>query len=219
MTAEKLNRYSHNWHNRGYWGSTSGKALKALSWVLSLGVLLLVLLGCTLSTLADVPPLYLTNSLPSLEVLGLGWSPSPDTNVTGYLVCWGLASNACTNQLDAGAVTNASLGGFVAHTVYYFKLVAYNELGQQTDPSNLVQYMGTNAPPLFIQPMRSGSALTGLQLSFQGQPGSTYTILVTKDFTNWVNLWSTNVLTAGTVAFQTSDVVTDARRFYRLLQQ
>lgn len=219
MTAEKLNRHSYNCHNCSYSGSKRREALKGLSWVLSLGVLLLVLLGSTLSALADVPSLYLTNSAPSLEVLGLGWSPSPDTNVTGYLICWGLASNACTNQLDAGAVTNASLAGFVAHTVYYFKLVAYDELGQQTDPSNLVQYTGTNAPPLFIQPMLAGSALTGVQLSFQAQPGSTYTILVTKDFTNWATLWSTNVLTAGTVAFQTSDVVTDARRFYRLLQQ
>jgi hypothetical protein len=96
------------------------------------------------------PSLYLvppsTNPPVSDPVVMLGWRPSPSPNAAGYLLCWGFASGGCTNQLDAGNVTNVTVGGLTANISFFFTVVAYSDTGDQADPSNEIQYSVTDPP-------------------------------------------------------------------------
>lgn len=156
--------------------------------------------------------------------VALGWNSSPDTSVTGYFVGWGLSSDACTNLLDAGSATSVTVAGLAANVTYYFTVVAYDNAGDQSPPSNVVMYapgsVVSYAPgsALSIQPTSGGNA-PGLSLSFQGQAGVVYSLQATMDFTNWVTIFTTNCPAAGPVAFQVTDMASYPRRFYRVRQQ
>src|ERR1035437_5015675 len=66
-----------------------------------------------------------TNS-PDPGLVALAWNPSPDTRATGYFLSWGLDSSDCTNFLDAGNSTNATVAGMVPYVGYYFTIVTYD---------------------------------------------------------------------------------------------
>lgn len=96
-----------------------------------------------------------TNAHGSSQIITLDWSASPDTNTTGYFVCWGLESGEETNQLDVGQVTFASLGGLGTNGTYYFYIIAYGSGGAESEPSNEIDYSvpGANSGGLSNSPV------------------------------------------------------------------
>ncbi|MGD0261291.1 MAG: fibronectin type III domain-containing protein [Verrucomicrobiota bacterium] len=82
---------------------------------------------------------------PASGLVALGWNPSPDTNATGYFLCWGLSSDACTNLLDAGDSTSATVAGLATNAAYYFSVVAYDSMGDESPPSNEISYSPPSA--------------------------------------------------------------------------
>ena len=162
-----------------------------------------------------VAPVLATDT-PAAESLTLGWDPSPDTNVTGYFLCWGLSSDTCTNLLDAGNATSTTVAGLDPSAVYYFTIVAYDGAGDQAPPSNMIVY--PPGPTLNIQ-AAGGGAASGMVLSFQGNTGGVYSIEATLDFTNWATILTTNCSAAGPVVIQVADMADYPMRFYRLLSQ
>lgn len=112
-----------------------------------------------------------TNSSPSEPEVTTGWNPSPDPNVVGYYLCWGLASGQCTNFIDVGNITNATLGGFTTNVLYYFTVVAYDAAGDEAVPSNEIQYMAPNqtglTPPTILTDLTSQNAVAGSNVFFQ----------------------------------------------------
>jgi hypothetical protein len=74
------------------------------------------------------------------DLVSLGWNPSPDAKATGYFLCWGLASDACTNLLDVGNVTSATVAGLATNVAYYFTVVTYDAAGDRSPPSNVIGY-------------------------------------------------------------------------------
>lgn len=81
-------------------------------------------------------PVIVTNN----PMVHLGWKPSPSANVSGYFMCWGLASGQTTNRLDTGNVTNVFLGDLLPGYTYYFTVVAYSSFGDEAPPSNEVNW-------------------------------------------------------------------------------
>lgn len=81
-------------------------------------------------------PVIVTNN----PMVHLGWKPSPSVGVSGYYLCWGLASGQATNRLDSGNVTNLFLGDLVSGYTYYFTVVAYSSYGDEAPPSNEVNW-------------------------------------------------------------------------------
>lgn len=77
----------------------------------------------------------------------LAWDASPDTNVSGYYLCYGLQSGqyTYTNTLP-GPITNNVVTGLETGKVYYFAVAAYSADGLMSDFSNEVTY--TNNPPI-----------------------------------------------------------------------
>ena len=114
--------------------------------VMYLSVLLLVFASS--SSHAQLGPTITTTS-PGM--VRLGWKPSPSANVSGYYLCWGLATGQCTNRLDAGSVTNVSVTDIVSGPIYYFTVVAYSSFGDEAPPSNEVNYT-LPAPVVNVRP-------------------------------------------------------------------
>ena len=96
---------------------------------------------------------------PDPGVMALVWNPSPDTRATGYFLCWGLASSDCTNFLDVGNVTNATVAGLVPNIGYYFTIVTYDAAGDQSPPSNQITATVTPANPV-VTTWPTASAIT-----------------------------------------------------------
>src|ERR1035441_7624253 len=99
-----------------------------------------------------------TNS-PDPGLVALGWNASPDTRATGYFLGWGLASGVCTNLLDAGNSTSATVAGMVPNMGYYFTIVTYDAAGDQSPPSNQITATITPADPV-VTAWPTASAIT-----------------------------------------------------------
>lgn len=60
----------------------------------------------------------------STNAIGLAWSPSATTEVTGYRIAYGLDSNALTNFVDVGNVTSTIVSGLTPGQTYYLAVIA-----------------------------------------------------------------------------------------------
>src|SRR5271154_3267153 len=82
----------------------------------------------------------------------LAWSPSTDTNVTGYNVYFGGVSETYTNKISAGDTTSAVISNLVSGATYYFAATAYDSTGLESPFSNEASYAvpltATNNPPI-----------------------------------------------------------------------
>src|SRR6266498_3444359 len=79
----------------------------------------------------------------------LAWNASPDTNVVGYILYYGLVGGSSTNSLDAANQLTATVSNLNPGTVEFFFATAYNAQRTESLPSNLINYTvpGTNTPP------------------------------------------------------------------------
>jgi fibronectin type 3 domain-containing protein len=160
-----------------------------------------------------------TNTTPSGLTIALAWNPSPDANVAGYYVVYGLTADTCTNQLDAGASTNATVYGLQAGVTYYFVVTAYDDNGLESAPSNEIVYTAQNPPPaspITLQINYNTSA--GMNLAFAAPDAGTYQIQATEDFQTWQPLWTTNAAAAGPITFMVADSANYPHRFYRMVK-
>jgi hypothetical protein len=156
-------------------------------------------------------------SAPSSGTVSLGWNASSDARATGYFIFWGLSSLTCTNLVDVGLSTNATLSGLATNVAYFFTVVTYDAAGDLSPPSNVISYP-SYGPSLGIQPASPDSLGAGISLSFQGNAGVIYYLQVTQDFQNWETILSTNCPATGPMALQVTDAASYPQRFYRLAQ-
>jgi hypothetical protein len=56
----------------------------------------------------------------------LAWDPSPSTDVVGYQIYWGVASQTYTSMLDVGMNTSATITGLIPGLTYYVAALAYS---------------------------------------------------------------------------------------------
>lgn len=118
------------------------------------------------------------SDLASPGLVALGWNPSPDTNATGYFLCWGVSSDACTNLLDAGNATNATVAGLAPNVSYYFSVVAYGAAGQESPPSNEIAYSAPAAAITLLVTNVLLSADGNCQALMPDLTGTNYTLAV-----------------------------------------
>ena len=145
-----------------------------------------VLLGC--GQVASHAQLFLAgerspNNSPDPGEVALGWNPSPDTRATGYFLCWGLASTDCTNFLDVGNVTNATVAGLVPNVGYYFTIVTYDAAGDQSPPSNQITAIITPADPVVTTWPKASAITYGQTLAASTLSGGSATPAGTFAFT------------------------------------
>jgi hypothetical protein len=150
--------------------------------------------------------------------ISMAWDASPDTTVAGYYIAYGLSSDSCTNELDAGNATSATLSGLEEGVTYYFVVIAYDGNGLESPPSNEIVYVAQTPPPatpITLQIQNTSTA--GLNISFNAPTDGTYQIQATQDFQSWETLSTTNAV-AGPVTFPLPDPTVYAQRFYRMVK-
>lgn len=74
----------------------------------------------------------------------LAWDPSPDPNVTGYNVYYGVQSRGYTNFMILGNTNSVGISNLVSGTIYYFAATTVNAVGLESDFSAEASYF---APP------------------------------------------------------------------------
>ena len=140
-------------------------------------------LAATAGPLRGAVALVMLADAPVSQSVTLAWDPSPDSTVVGYFLYYGPASDNCTNRLDAGNSTSATLSGLQPGVAFYFNVTAYDATGQESPPSNEISYtLPVKAPqaPLVFQLPATQPYGAVLPLSVSGGSGSgavTYTVL------------------------------------------
>jgi sulfur relay (sulfurtransferase) complex TusBCD TusD component (DsrE family) len=94
--------------------------------------------------------------------IALAWSPSPDTNVVGYNLHYGLAHGSYTNILSVGKQTNAVMTGLIAGQTYYVVASAVNAAGIESVPSNEIIYQAVTNPAPVIALTAPGNGTSAL---------------------------------------------------------
>jgi hypothetical protein len=101
---------------------------------------------CVLAALTPPPTLAQAN-------VTLAWDPSPDPNVTGYNVYYGVQSRSYTNFLILGNTNSVVISNLANGTIYYFAATTVNSVGLESDFSAEASYFvrpsgGDQAPTL-----------------------------------------------------------------------
>jgi hypothetical protein len=72
--------------------------------------------------------------------VSLAWDPSPDADVSGYRLNYGLESGVYPQIIDVGNTTTATVSGLAAGQTFYFVVTAYTAEGMESLPSNEVSF-------------------------------------------------------------------------------
>ena len=83
----------------------------------------------------------------SLRLVGiqLAWDASLDTNVSGYILYLTTSNNVAPTRVVVGNTTTATVSNLVEGVTYQFYATAYNEVNEESDPSNLLTFTPTAA--------------------------------------------------------------------------
>jgi len=107
-------------------------------------ILLFLILPLAAAAASLNPADYSTNC-PDTNFFELTWTPSPDTNVTGYVALYGTASNNFTRSQSLGNGTNGIL--FTTNMEpLYVAVVAFDRAGSVSDPSNIIPLITPGVP-------------------------------------------------------------------------
>lgn len=149
--------------------------------------------------------------------VAMAWDPSPDANVAGYYIYYGTISGQCTNRLDAGPTATATVSGMEVGMTYYFTVTAYDEIGQESPPSNEIAFTVPDPIPDTPITLQFKHNASGTTIAFQAASAGSYEIQATQDFHNWTTIWTTNA-TAGTITVPIADGTNYSHRFYRMVK-
>ncbi len=123
-----------------------------------------------------------SNASTSLQV---SWSQSSDTNVLGYKVYYGTASQQYTNTILAGNVTNIMVSGIQPGVRYYFAATSYNAAGWESSFSPEISYIVPVGPAPLSEMAISAS---GFSFMVNGMASNPYVVLASTNLINWVAL-------------------------------
>lgn len=107
----------------------------------------------------------------AVQKITLGWDSSPDPDIAGYNVRYGLASGQYALKVSAGTNFIADVNGLIEGMTYYFVVTACSSSGIESEPSNEIGYTvpGVAAPGQpWLQSGPDGTAI--LQWSASASP-------------------------------------------------
>ena len=182
--------------------------------------------------------LTLASVAQAAQTITLAWQPSPDQNVAGYRLYFGLSAGELTNSFDLGNVTSKEVSGLEDGQTYFFHVRAYNDLGVESDPSNELSYTvpastqgesevggesgnngsetgnnNTTVPAPSLSVLRGEDGLVGLTVA--GAAGQ-YEVQATSDYQTWTALGQVAVGASGLGSFKDLDSGNHSHRFYRV---
>lgn len=159
---------------------------------------------------------FTNNLFASAGTVKLQWQASPDKNVAGYALYYGVSGFAATNRLDVGQMTAAAVADLNGSASYYFFVVAYDASQQESDPSNVLVY----SPPTMSSLQLTQAGDGTVNLSFYVAPNAACSV----EYTDTLNPPSWQLLTTaigdsnGLVSIS-DPIVPGGTRFYRAVTQ
>jgi Fibronectin type III domain len=157
------------------------------------------------------------NFIQAGQSVTLSWQPSSGTNVVGYNIYYGSASQVYTNTISVGNVAVATIGGLVDGTTYYFAATSYDAQSQESGFSDEVTFdvpamVATNV----LSAMQIRSAPAGqFVLTVSGTVHQGYDIEATEDFSVWTVIGTVIIGTGGSLDFTDTNAASFQHRFYR----
>jgi fibronectin type III domain protein len=192
-------------------GQKTGRAL-SLGWPTEVKGLMRVLKGVLFLALLFNCVQAFSTTIPATQSITLAWTPSPDTNIMGYNIYYGVASRTYPNVINVGNVTSATISNLVAGVTYYFAATEYDNLGQESGFSDEVSYLAPNGfPTMRIHGMVAGQFI----LTMTGQINHTYEIQATQDFKTWTTIGNVTIGASGSLDFTDTNAQNFPDRFYR----
>src|SRR4029079_4677606 len=82
--------------------------------------------------------------------LRIGWDPSSDPAVVGYMVSMGTRSGVYAQRIDAGLQTLEEFADLTVGATYYFVVQSYDRLGNPSAPSAEVAGIAPSSGALSI---------------------------------------------------------------------
>ena len=116
---------------------------------------------------------------PASAIVPLAWDPSTGPNLAGYRILYGTTSGQYTGAIDVGNVTSYVVSALIANTTYYFAVVAYDQAGNVSEPSNEIIFTSSNYN------VNGGQTVptTGGSIGSTGQIASTPTVTSVMELT------------------------------------
>lgn len=143
--------------------------------------------------------------------VSLAWDPSPDTNVVGYALYYGLRDEGYTIRLDVQNELTATVSNLTLGLTYTFVVTAYTGEGVESLPSNEVAFLVPGAIRLG-QPAQGDMA----QIGFAAQAGEIISVQASDDLNHWVTLYELQPNADQTIqVFDPASAALPAR-YYRL---
>ena len=144
----------------------------------------------------------------------LDWSPSVDTNVTGYNIYYGGVSGNYTNKVVLGNVTTATITGLTPGATYYFAATSTGAGGSESPFSNQTTYAAPLPVVLTMSTVQTQGVATAISITAPGTVSGQWRIDQSSDLVNWTPAYyGTNM------AVNVSFPITSApAQFFRLVQ-
>ena len=146
----------------------------------------------------------------------LAWDGSPDPEVAGYALYYGVLNSSITNRVDLGTTTSATISNLHAGSNYIFFVVAYSAAGIESVPSNLLPYT-----PLALSRLRLTELTDGtMSLRLRSAPNSLCRVeyASTPDAVQWQTLASAVADADGYVVISDRPSRRPSSRFYRAMR-
>ena len=146
--------------------------------------------------------------------VSLAWSPSSDTNVTGYNIYYGTSSGDYTSEVAIGNVSVITISNLTYGTTYYFAATAVDSVGDESGFSNEATFIVPGILTL------SAGANPGdpMLIQFPVEQAHWYEVQASVDLQSWTTIWQTGVETANDwVQFSDPQAAAFPSRFYRLV--
>ena len=103
------------------------------------------------------------------EQVTLAWDANTESDLAGYKLHYGTASNSYSVHIDVNNVTTYTVAGLTAGQTYYFAATAYDASGNESGYSNSVSYAvqsPNGAPSTPATPTGASSALVNTAITF-----------------------------------------------------
>ena len=149
------------------------------------------------------------------QTLTLAWNPSQAANVAGYDIYYGNDGTNFQYIIDAGTNTSYEISGLQEGHTNTFAVTAYDDLGIDSAPSNLISYI---VPGLLTVAPIAGPGSPAL-ISFPVAPGLTYQLQASVDLTTWSIIWQTTAASNAWTQVQDLQAANFNMRFYRVASQ
>jgi hypothetical protein len=146
--------------------------------------------------------------------VSLAWTPSSDTNVTGYNIYYGTSSGNYTGKTTVANVSTITISNLTCGTTYYFAVTAFDSTGNESVFSNEAQFI----VPGTLALSRGSNPGDPMVIKFPVAPTHWYEVQASVDLHSWSTIWQTGVASSNNwVQFSDPAASTFQSRFYRLV--